>query len=111
MGPDSRRLIVPRCPEVPMSPLSRYLRLAVAALLVSLSVGCVEFEKQTVYAVFPRDRDEVHALVVYEGIRVDNANDMALKEARKQLAGFTDEKHAAFLGWPLIFNLAPEPGD
>jgi hypothetical protein len=94
-----------------MSPLSRYLRLAVAALLVALSAGCVEFEKQTVYFTFPKDRDEVHALVVYEGIRVDNDSNMALKEAKKQLSDFTDEKHAVFLGWPFVLDLTPQQTD
>jgi hypothetical protein len=94
-----------------MSPLSRYTRLAVAALLVSLSAGCVEFEKQTVYFVFPKDRDEVHALLVYEGIRVDNTNDSALKEAKQQLSDFTGEKQFAFLGWPFIWTQTPEAGD
>jgi hypothetical protein len=94
-----------------MSPLSRYLRLAVAALFVVLSAGCFEFEKQTVYFVFPKDRDEVHALVVYEGLRVDKDNDMTLKDAKKQLADFTGEKQFAFLGWPFIWSLDPDAGD
>jgi hypothetical protein len=81
MSRDTRRLFVPRCPEVIMSPLLRRPLLSVAALLVFLSAGCVEFEKQTAYFVFPKDRDEVHALFIYEGIRVDAANVAALNEA------------------------------
>ena len=71
-----------------MSPFPRWSRLAVAALLPLLAAGCVEFEKETVYVVFPKDRDEVHALLVYEGIRVDASNDASLKEAQKQLLDF-----------------------
>jgi hypothetical protein len=91
--------------------MSRFLRLAVAALLPLLATGCLDIEKQTVYVVTDKDRDEVHALLVYEGLRVSAPNDAALKEAKEQLSQAIDKKLITLGGWPFILDLGPEKGD
>jgi hypothetical protein len=99
-----------------MGSLPRWLRMAAAGLVAFLATGChAAFEKQTIYAAFPKDRDEIRALLVYEGIHVHHSknfqgDDVTL--AKKELAGFVAEQEFCLLGgWPLQFNLAPEMGD
>ena len=89
----------------------RWLRLALAALLPCLMTGCLEFEKQTVYVAFPKDRDEVDALLVYEGVGVEGNNPEALTEAKKQLEPFAKEQAFCLWVWPLAIDLTPEPKD
>ncbi|HKI36871.1 MAG TPA: hypothetical protein VKA46_33775 [Gemmataceae bacterium] len=94
-----------------MSPFPRRLRLAVAALLFVLAAGCVEFEKQTVFVVFPKDRDEAHVLLVYEGIHVDSDKEDDLKSAKEQLSGFAGEQQFCLWAWPFHVDLTPDKRD
>src|SRR5262245_10317777 len=52
---------------------SRALLMLVAGMAV-LSSGCLDFQKQTIVAVFHPDKDEITALVVYEGFQVRGGN-------------------------------------
>jgi len=94
-----------------MFPVPRWPRLAIAVLLPILTSGCVEFGKQSIYLVFNKDRDEVHALLVYEDIRVDAPNAEDLKTAKDQLAGFMGEQQFCIWAWPFHVDLTPNDKD
>ena len=87
-----------------------------AAFFAFLATGChARYEKQTVYVVFPKDRDEVRALLVYEGLHVHhdpNFKGDEVQAAKREVGDFiTKEEFCLLGGWPFCFTLAPEKDD
>lgn len=85
------------------------LPLVLVALLAFPSVGCVDFEKETVCVAFPRGRDEVHLLLVYEGIHVAGNEPRDLDAAKEQITKFvnSDEEFCLADNWITHFVLTP----
>ncbi len=80
--------------------------LALTAAL--LSAGCLDFEKQTIVLVFPKEGGNIQALFVYEGLQVGDNN---LKNAKEQLEELVAGK-AFYLGDPLLrIPLQAEPNE
>src|SRR5262249_21396305 len=69
----------------------------------------LDFEKQTLIAVFPKDRDEVRVLLVYEGMHARGKEADNLKEAKEDLSGLLQDNKLFYLGEPLLkIDLAPK---
>jgi hypothetical protein len=93
---------------------SRWRTLGAVAVACALSgsSGCLTFEKQTLVLVFPRGSQEVRGLLVYEGLHAAGHTPADLARAKEELAGlFEGEQEIRLSGWPLRFQLAPQPGD
>lgn len=58
---------------------------ALLAVVALTCAGCLDFDRQTVYAVFPQGRDELHALLIYEGLRVFGSDEQSARGAQEEL--------------------------
>jgi hypothetical protein len=95
---------------------SNFRRLAVGLLLCAFPAtltGCLDFEKETMVFVFPRNVPEVRALLIYEGIGVSGTGEGDLKKAREQFTRLVSHQQEFCLGgnWIGHFLFVPEPDD
>src|SRR5205807_9559572 len=68
----------------------------------------LSFERETVVAAFPPGRDEIRALVVYEGFLGSDKKDAKLDGAKRELEELMISEQKFFLwGWPFILSPAP----
>jgi hypothetical protein len=81
---------------------ARRPRLLLLALLLVPCAGCLDFEKETVVVAFPKDRDEVRFLLVYEGFRVAGEGNGPMDKAKEELAKLTTTDKFFYLGSPLL---------
>jgi len=90
----NRRTVSPRC-----------CLLACVATLALGQSGCLVFEKQTGYFVFPAGKDHIQALFVYENLAVGSEmkdkKDTGLDKAKADLVDLVEGK-AFYLGSPLL---------
>src|ERR1700736_4180621 len=82
--------------------LARLPRLVLLALLLLPSAGCLAFEKQTMIVAFPKDRDEVRFLMVYEGLCVAGEGKGNLTKAKEELAELVTTDKVFYLGSPIL---------
>jgi hypothetical protein len=83
--------------------------LILAAAVVLCSTGCLDFEKQTFVVTFQPERDEINALLLYEGLQVGGKNEQDRKNAEKALGVVFAEGKGLYLGHPLAtIPLAPD---
>jgi len=82
--------------------------LVVAALSCS---GCLDFDRQTIHAIFPEGRDELHALLIYEGLHVNGKENKDTALAKQQLKELVEGK-SFFLGNHMLrFSLVEKSDD
>jgi len=79
-----------------------------ALALANAGCGRLGFEKQTVVAAFPADRDEVRILLVYEGLNVLGDKENDLKDAKSRLRQLATEQ-TFYLMNAFSFSLKPDP--
>jgi hypothetical protein len=83
--------------------------LVVAAALALCPAGCLDFEKQTFVLTFHPERDEINALLLYEGLQVAGKTEEDRKTAEKSLGVVFAESKGFYLGHPIAgFGLAPD---
>jgi hypothetical protein len=87
--------------------LAAFFGLALA--LASTGCGRLGFEKETVVAAFPADRDEVRVVLVYEGLTVLGDKDSDLQDAKSQLKELATEQTFYLGSNALCLSLKPEP--
>jgi hypothetical protein len=76
--------------------------LVLAAAVVLCSTGCcLDFEKQTFVLTFHPERDEINALLLYEGLQVAGKTEEDRKSAEKDLGVVFAESKGFYLGHPL----------
>lgn len=86
-----------------------WFRLLIVLLLLPCH-GCLHFEKQTIAVAFPRDRDEVRVLLVYEGFCVGGGRDeRGLARAKEELARLIESEKSFYLlsSWMPPLSLTP----
>lgn len=94
-----------------------FRKVVVLAAILCLSGGCVNFEKETIIFVFPRNSPKVELLLIYEGLRVSKTlqenEQAALTKAKEQLSSFVTQEKQFCLGdnFLLHFDLADNPRD
>jgi hypothetical protein len=84
-----------------------------AVMLPLFSGGCLVFENQVLVCVFSPDGEEVHALLVYEGLQVSGDQENNLKSAKEELTNLMTSRQNIYLAHPL-FNVSlapPKPDD
>jgi hypothetical protein len=83
--------------------LFRLLPMLVAGVTL-LSTGCLDFDKETFVLVFPRDatKDEIQALLVYEGFQVSGKEDKDTKQAISALDLLCNDNQFFFAGHPFL---------
>src|SRR5437870_4107573 len=84
--------------------------LALFAGLVLLFASCLNFDKQTIVMMFDPDRDEVHALLVYEDLHpaVNKEKKAELEGAKKALDDlFAQEKGFLLVSPGLMIPVTP----
>jgi hypothetical protein len=87
-----------------MRNLSRGWRFGLALLLLS-GPGCLQFEKQTIVAVFPPGTQEVRCLLVYEGLQANSDKKEDLERARKALTEVFEKEAGFYLLMDIPFEL------
>ena len=87
-----------------------FRRLLVVAALALGPAGCLlDFEKQTFVLTFHPERDEINALLLYEGLQVAGKTEEDRKSAEKALGVVFAESKGFYLGHPIAgFGLAPD---
>ncbi len=75
--------------------------LALFAGFVLLSAGCVDFDRQTIVIAFDPDRDEAHALLVYEDLNPGGDKEEDLKRAKQTLDFLFAQEKGFILAHPL----------
>lgn len=82
--------------------------LVVATLSCS---GCLDFDRQTIHAIFPEGRDELHAVLIYEGLHVNGKEKKDTTLAQQQLKELVEGK-SFFLGNHMLrFSLVEKSDD
>jgi hypothetical protein len=78
-------------------------RLALTVVTALLLTSCLPYAKETMVIVIPPDRDEAHALFVYEGLAAWGDKPEDLKDSQKAVKAYFAEKYAISLGHPVAF--------
>jgi hypothetical protein len=83
----------------------------IGLLVVMVSTGCsgLTVKKQTWVAAFPKDRDEVKCLLIYEDFDVFGKDAKDLENAKKELKELTTGKSFKPPLWPGWFSLEAKP--
>jgi hypothetical protein len=84
------------------APSARKQVVVLLAFLLVPCAGCLDFEKETMVVAFPKDRDEVRFLFVYEGFRVEGGDEGAMATAKEELAKLATTDKLFYLGHPLF---------
>jgi hypothetical protein len=79
------------------------VRLALTVVTALLLTSCLPYAKETMVIVIPPDRDEAHALLVYEGLAAWGDKPQDLKDSEKAVKTYFAEKYAISLGHPMAF--------
>jgi hypothetical protein len=83
--------------------------LVLAAAVVLCSTGCLDFEKQTFVLTFQPERDEINALLLYEGLQAGGKKEQDLKNAESALKAVFAESKGFYLGSPFAgVGLVPD---
>jgi hypothetical protein len=82
--------------------------LVVAALS---SAGCLDFDRQTIHALFPEGRDELHAVFIYEGLHVSGKEKKDTALAQQQLKELVEGKSFYLGNHVLRFSLVEKSDD
>jgi hypothetical protein len=84
--------------------MKRYAKFAAITLALALS-GCIDFEKQTIVVVTAPEKDELHVLLVYEGLHVSGGR----QRAEEQLQKFVESQQEFCItdNWLGRVDLAP----
>lgn len=85
-----------------MAFLTRRLAAVFVGVLAAASAGCLNFEKQTIFMLFSPERDELRAVLVYEGLFVSGDKQQDLKKAQDQLAGLYLTNQQFYVADPLF---------
>src|SRR5262249_10155669 len=64
--------------------------------------GCLQWEKETFVVVFPKDRNEVNALLVYEGLHVGGKDNKDLENAKNALRSLLADDKVFYLGHNMV---------
>jgi hypothetical protein len=85
-----------------------------ATLLVAAALscsGCLDFDRQTIHAIFPEGRDELHVVLIYEGLHVNGTEKKDTTQAQLQLKELVEGQSFYVGNHMLRFSLVEKNDD